>query len=148
MSTTVDTAQLSETIHGLKDAAGSALQNQSAEDFEAFERYLSEVEGYVREIQQSLWAGEARGTIRKLEKGEPLNDADQTLIRSFLVSDAQAYLRQENNFGDWVQQINDGGEDAVRCLGPANSQACRSRRQHRQRHSRHHAPQADPEMDK
>ena len=102
---TVDTAQLSETILGLKDAAGSALQNQSADDFEAFERYLSEVAGYVREIQQSLWVGEAKGTIRRLEKGEPLNDADQSLIRSFLVSDAQAYLRHENNFGDWVREL-------------------------------------------
>jgi hypothetical protein len=101
----VDTAQLSETILGLKDAAGSALQNQSAEDFEAFERYLSDVEGYVREIQQSLWAGEAKATIRRLEKGEPLNDADEKLIRSFLVSDAQAYLQHENNFGDWVREL-------------------------------------------
>ena len=102
---TVDTAQLSETILGLKDAAGSALQNQSADDFEAFERYLSEVEGYVREIQQSLWAGEARSTIRHLEKGEPLSADDQTLIREFLVSDAKAYLKHENNFGDWVREL-------------------------------------------
>ncbi len=102
---TVDTAQLSETILGLKDAAGSALQNQSAEDFESFERYLNEVEGYVREIQQSLWANEAKGTIRRLEKGESLSESDMTLIRSFLVSDAQAYLSHENNFGDWVREL-------------------------------------------
>lgn len=102
---TVDSAQLSETILGLKDAAGSALQNQSAEDFEAFERYLSEVEGYVREIQQSLWAGEARATVRRLEKGEPLGEADRELLRSFLVSDAQAYLKHENNFADWVREL-------------------------------------------
>jgi hypothetical protein len=102
---TVDTAQLSETILSLKDAAGSALQNQSAEDFEAFERYLSEVEGYVREVQQSLWAAEARGTIRRLEKGDPLNDADEKLLRAFLVSDAQAYLRHENSFGGWVKEL-------------------------------------------
>lgn len=102
---TVDTAQLSETILGLKDAAGSALHNQSVEDFEAFERYLSEVEGYVREVQQSLWASEARGTIRRLEKGEPLTDADQSVLRAFLVSDAQAYLRHENNFACWVKEL-------------------------------------------
>lgn len=101
----VNTTQLSETILGLKDAAGNALQNQSAEDFEAFERYLNEVEGYVREIQQSFWVQDAKGTIRRLEKGEPLTDADQSLIRSFLVSDAQAYLRHENNFQDWVQEL-------------------------------------------
>ena len=102
---TVVTNQLSETIHGLKDAAGSALQHRSAEDFETFERYLSEVEGYVREVQQSLWAAEARGTIRRLEKGEPLNDADQNLLRAFLVADAQAYLRHENNFSCWVKEL-------------------------------------------
>lgn len=101
----VDTAQLSETILGLKDAAGSALQNQSAEDFEAFERYLNEVESYVREIQQAFWAQEAKGTIRRLEKGEILTEADQSLIRSFLVSDAHAYLRHENNFQDWVKEL-------------------------------------------
>lgn len=101
----IDTAQLSESILGLQDAAGNALQNQSSEDFEAFERYLNEVEAYVREIQQSLWSQEAKGTIRRLEKGDNLTEADFSLIRSFLVSDAQAYLRHENNFSDWVKEL-------------------------------------------
>ena len=102
---TVDRTQLCETITGLKDAAGCALQNQSAEDFEAFERYLSEVEGYVRELQQSLWSFDAKGTVRRLEKGETLTEADHKVIRTFLVSDAQAYLQHENNFRDWVQEL-------------------------------------------
>jgi hypothetical protein len=99
---TVDTAQLSETMQGLKNSATEALRNHSADDFEAFERYLSEVDGYVREVQQALWADEARTTIRRLEKGEPLSASDQDLIRSFLISDAQAYLQHENNFTDWT----------------------------------------------
>ena len=103
--TTVNTDQLSETIQGLKEAASDALKNQSVDDFENFERYLSQVEGYVRELQQSLWADEARATIRRLEKGEPLNETDQELIRTFLVSDAQAYLKHENNFNDWVREL-------------------------------------------
>jgi hypothetical protein len=102
---TVDTTQLSETMLGLENSAAEALRNQSTDDFEAFERYLSNVEAYVREVQQALWADEARTTIRRLEKGEPLTPADQTLIRSFLISDAQAYLRQENNFADWVREL-------------------------------------------
>lgn len=115
----LDTAQLSESIRNLKDVAGSALHNQSAGDFEEFERYLNQVEGYVREIQQALWASEAKTTIRRLEKGESLNEADQILIRSFLVSDAQAYLRQENNFNEWVQELErliSGLETRVNCL--------------------------------
>jgi formate-dependent nitrite reductase cytochrome c552 subunit len=103
--TTVNTDQLSETIHGLKDAATNALSNQSTDDFEAFERYLSEVEAYAREIQQSLWVNEARATIRRLEKGEPLHNTDHELLRTFLVSDAQAYLKNENNFQDWVREL-------------------------------------------
>ena len=102
---TVDTAQLSETMQGLQTSATEALRNHSADDFEAFERYLSEVEGYVREVQQSLWADEAKATIRRLEKGEPLTPQDQDLLRSFLISDAQAYLQHENNFADWVREL-------------------------------------------
>jgi len=103
--TTVDTNQLAETIHSLKEAADSALGNQSVDDFEAFERYLNQVEAYVREVQQSLWANEARATIRRLEKGDPLNEADYELIRTFLVSDADSYLKHENNYQDWVGEL-------------------------------------------
>ncbi len=98
-------SKLSETIHGLKSAAADALQNQSVDDFEAFERYLSEVERYVREVQQSLWADDARATIRRLEKGEPLTDVDRDLVRAFFISDAQAYLKNENNYQDWVREL-------------------------------------------
>lgn len=102
---TINTAELMETISELKDAAGSALKNQCAEGFEALERHLGEVDGYVRELQQSLWSAEAKDTIRRLEKGEALTAADQKLLRIFLISDAKAYLEHENNFQDWVAEL-------------------------------------------
>lgn len=103
--TTVDTDQLTETIESLQEAAKSALATESVDDFESFERYLSEVDGFVREMQQSAWANEAKATIRKLEKGESLNPQDLDLIRTFLVSDAHAYLQHENNYNDWVREL-------------------------------------------
>lgn len=103
--TIADTDQLVETVQGLKEAATSALTNESVDDFEAFERYLNEVDAFVRETQQSLWADEARATLRRLEKGEPLNKQDSDLIRAFLVSDAQSYLTQENNYNDWLNEL-------------------------------------------
>lgn len=103
--TQLDTQQLSETIGGLKEAAANALAHQSADDFEAFERYLSEVDGYVREVQQSLWANDARGTLRRLEKNEPLNQTDREVLQTFLISDARSYLKHENNFEDWVSEL-------------------------------------------
>jgi hypothetical protein len=103
--TMVDTDQLVESVQGLKEASASALAHESAEDFEAFERYLNEVDAFVRETQQSLWANEARATIRRLEKGDPLNDHDHDLIRTFLISDAQGYLALENNYRDWLDEL-------------------------------------------
>ncbi len=103
--TMVDTDQLVETVQGLKEAATSALVNESADDFEAFERYLNEIDAFVREIQQSLWADEARATLRRLEKGEALDNHDSDLIRAFLISDAQGYLAHENNYNDWLNEL-------------------------------------------
>ncbi len=102
---TIDTDQLTDSIHGLKDAAKNALAHESVEDFEAFERHISEVEAFVREVQQSQWANDAKGTIRRLEKGDPLTEADNELIRTFLISDAERYLAHENNYNDWLHEL-------------------------------------------
>lgn len=109
--TMVETDQLVDTVQGLKEAAKIALANDSAEDFEAFERHLNEVEAFVREVQQSLWADDARTTIRRLEKGEPLNAQDTDLICAFLISDAERYLKQENNYHDWLKELERLVED-------------------------------------
>lgn len=103
--TTTATDHLAESIQHLKDAAQSALNNESSEEFTSFERYLNEVEAYARELQQSKWADEAKATIRRLERNEPLNETDREVLRAFLVSDAVAYLHHENNFGDWVHEL-------------------------------------------
>ncbi|MEK6799012.1 MAG: hypothetical protein AABZ12_08620 [Planctomycetota bacterium] len=103
---TAASEQLKETIQSLKDTARSALANESVDDFSAFERYLNEVEAYAREVQQAMWADEARATVRRLEKGEPLTPTDHDVIRAFLISDAQAYLAQENSFNDWIHELN------------------------------------------
>jgi len=104
--TTTAADQLCESIISLKESAQSAIANESVEEFAGFERYLNEVEAYVRELQQSEWATEAKAAIRRLEKGEPLSEVDRDVIRAFIVSDAQAYLRHENNFNDWIKELN------------------------------------------
>lgn len=112
--TTITTDQLTETIHSLKDSAAGALKQQTLEQFEALESYVAEVDVYVREVQQGLWANEARGTIKKLEKGEALDACDLDLLRVFLVSDAERYLAVENNYADWIAELRRIMEDLVR----------------------------------
>lgn len=96
---------LQDTMAELTAMARAALMHQTSEDFNALERYLAEVEGYVREMQQSMWAREVKTAISHVEGGSPLTAADQEVIRAFLISDAEHYVALENNFPDWCQEL-------------------------------------------
>lgn len=102
---TTSTDQLTDTFTALKEAAETALANQCSDEFASFEKYVNEVEVFVRETQQAMWADEATQAIKRLEKGSPLTEADKDVIRTFLVSDAEHYLTVENNYGDWLNEL-------------------------------------------
>ncbi len=102
---TTATMSLTDAADTLQRAADSGLQNQSADEFETLERHLARFEAAVRERQQALWATEVRTALKHLEHRAPLTPADQQVIRVFLVSDAEQYLAQENNFPDWTAEL-------------------------------------------
>jgi len=104
--TTTTADQLTDTIANLKDSAAAALETPDVEHLIELERYVNEVDAYVREVQQSLWASQAKAAIRSLERGEPLTEADREVIRAFIVSDAEGYLAHENNFADWQRELS------------------------------------------
>jgi hypothetical protein len=114
MTTTTNTDQLSDTIQSLKDSAEGAIQSQTLEQFEALETYVADVESYVREVQQAMWAEEAKQTLRKLDKNDTLEACDLDLLRVFLISDAERYLAVENNFADWIAELRRLMDDLVR----------------------------------
>jgi hypothetical protein len=114
MMTTAATDQLTETIQNLKEVADSALANESPDELSDFEKYVNEVEAFVRETQQAMWANEAKTTISNLEKGQPLSPHDKDVIRAFLVSDAESYLEHENNYADWKREMQRLTDELVR----------------------------------
>jgi len=99
------TLDLATAVEALSELSERALQDQCVEDFELVERRLNELDATVRELHQSLWASEIKAAIRHLESGQPLTPEDHEVIRTFLVSDAEHYLAQENNFADWVHEL-------------------------------------------
>ena len=102
---TLTTSQLAESVETLKQAGEFALESPSVEGFIEIERRLTGLEAVVREVQQSMWTKEAKATILRLEKDEPLTPTDRDVIRTFIVSDAQRYLALENNFRDWLNEF-------------------------------------------
>ena len=103
--TTAATTELADCIATLKQAGENALTNPHVDDFLEIERYLGQLDSMVRETQQAMWSREAKDTIRRLERQEPLTPQDHDVIRTFIVSDAEHYLDQENNFGDWLNEF-------------------------------------------
>jgi hypothetical protein len=57
-------------------------------------------EGYAASVQDQL-----RALIEKMGKNAPLSQADLAQIETFIVGDAEAYTRLENNFPDWIAEI-------------------------------------------
>jgi hypothetical protein len=109
----VATDEFTQTIRDLKQSAENALAQETAEGFSDFEKYLNEVAAYTREVQQSMWADDARQAINALQKGENLTPQDRDVIRTFLVSDAERYVYHENNFGDWKREFRRLMDDLV-----------------------------------
>ncbi len=103
---TVQTNEWVDSIENLRRIASAAIQAESADDFGIVEAQISRIEAGVRELQQEIWADQARVAIDHLEGGEPLTQQDTQVIKTFLVSDAERYLSLENNFNDWVNELN------------------------------------------
>ena len=114
---TLDTVDLTAVAEAVRDASNLALQADSAEDFELIERRINELEAVIREQQQSMWANEVKQAIRHLEDDQPLSDSDLEVIRVFLVSDAEHYLAQENNYNDWVHELQRLLDETVSRVG-------------------------------
>lgn len=103
--TEVAANQIAETIIALKNSAEQAVTDQCPDRFGLFEAKLNELDTACREIQQDQWQDEAQQAIDHLHDGTPLTEQDTQVIRTFLIADAEHYLAQENNFDDWLAEL-------------------------------------------
>jgi hypothetical protein len=104
--TMADVSQLTDTVETLQEAALAAIGEESPEQFEFVEQQINRLAATIREVQQEMWSAEVRTAIDHLEDDKPLTDEDMAVIRTFLVSDAEAYIARENNYEDWVGELS------------------------------------------
>lgn len=67
---------------------------------------LVALENDLRELMQSKTSGEISMIIGKLESNTPITDADMRLIRLWIVGDAESYVRMENDYQGWLDELN------------------------------------------
>lgn len=65
---------------------------------------INDTKNMVREDAQSKTAKEIRNIIDKLKSSKPIADYEVSLIKAWIIGDAIAYTKMENNFQDWVDE--------------------------------------------
>lgn len=111
---TVDTTQLSEVLESFRETTNQAVEAQDLDTIARLEQHIAELEGYVRELQQAMWADEAVAALERLEQNMPLTETDREVIRTFLVSDAECYINQENDYSKWLNEMKRLAEDIAK----------------------------------
>ncbi len=99
------TTRINETIDALAQVVGTAIDHECPDEFGLIENKINQLEAFTRECQQEMWAEQAQTAIEHLETSQALTDADIEVIRTFLVADAEHYLAVENNYGDWLTEL-------------------------------------------
>jgi len=92
----------------LKDLAKSMLQALETPDAEEFNRLSSVFQNrksQIREKIQSMTSKEVKGIIKKLADGEDPTKDEMDLVKLWVVGDAEAYAKMENNFEDWIAEF-------------------------------------------
>ena len=78
---------------------------------------FGELDEYLREYQQDLTGDDVKKVIKKLKENDTITPADLDLIRSWMVGDADYYLKYENNFNDWNTELKRLVEEISSCKG-------------------------------
>ncbi len=80
----------------------------SLDDAGSFERMVPQLTALadtLRETYQASVSKEIAAVIGKLRKGDDLAPAEVAMVESFMVGDAEAYTRLENDFQSWVAEL-------------------------------------------
>jgi len=70
------------------------------------ENKLDELRSDLRESIQGITRGEMWRIIQKLRGKGPITDEELALIRLWIVGDADAYVKEEHNFGEWIEELD------------------------------------------
>ena len=92
----------------LKDLAKSmlhALETPDAEEFNRLSSVFQNRKSAIREKIQAMTSKEVKGIVKKLAGGEDPTKDEMELVKLWIVGDAEAYAKMENNFEDWIAEF-------------------------------------------
>lgn len=82
----------------------SITKETPSETVDALIQSFSNLSNGLREAIQAATAPQVEALIPRLNKNETIGASDIDLMRLWIVGDAEAYVKEENNFDDWVKE--------------------------------------------
>ncbi len=88
-----------------------ARERQDSASYGALHSRVDDLRSDLRESIQALTREQMWEIICNLRRDETLDRNDLSLIRLWMVGDADAYVAEENNFDEWLEEVERlGGE--------------------------------------
>jgi DNA polymerase I-like protein with 3'-5' exonuclease and polymerase domains len=93
-----------EYLEGVSQAMKQARADNSSESYGYAATALVKSKNAIRQAIELATAEAVAAIVDKLEKNQPLNDAEKQTVKLWVVGDAEGYLKMENNFQDWLEE--------------------------------------------
>jgi hypothetical protein len=87
------------------EAAHAAARQDDVGSFQSLTPRLTALAGSLRETYQTSVATPILKVIEKLTSDAALTSDDIALVESFMIGDAEAYTRVENDFQNWIGEL-------------------------------------------
>jgi hypothetical protein len=97
-----DARDLIQTLQSLHARA----KTDDAGSFERLTGVLVDLSNQLRESYQTAFIGPVTKVIAKLRSGASLDEDERAIAEAFMVGDAEAYVRLENDFQGWLAELD------------------------------------------
>lgn len=102
----LSTQQIQEQVDGLSRLAFRINSDVDEGTLQEISLELGEIQDDLREAMQAATSDDMVRVIRKLDNDDDITPEELILIRAWMVSDAEFYVQLENDFDDWISEIN------------------------------------------
>jgi hypothetical protein len=99
-------AMLQDTLEQAVELGRPALSARRIEGIEQLDHKLRTLSGLCRETFQQTMRDAYAHIVDKLERGDALTAGERTAVELLFTGEATYYLKTENNFDDWIDELN------------------------------------------
>jgi len=93
-----------EYLIGMSQAMKQAQADNTSESYSYVATQLVQSKNAIRQAIEQATAEAIAAIIGKLEKNQPLDEAEKQTVKLWVVGDAEGYVKMENNFQDWLEE--------------------------------------------